>query len=440
MASLEEMNLVEALEEFPDVNRNIILKSDMIRLGINFSKKALEEAKKLEGIRFKGFSIFSFDFGKTTLREQKIPYVSFIDDGTEFGMAVQSRMSDNTPYLIDFEHGKFVVKWNGEKMAEIMRFSKRGDFATRLMDDGTPFESFIYVGGGDCALHVVLTKYCSYFAKDEQCMFCNFVPHAQTQRKAGETVVTYKDPEKVADVLFVALDEKLIRHVLVSGGTFETLQGKAELDWYCDHLEIMKRRIRQWPESGLQISPQDDDGWQKIADIGIGAVETNFEVWPKRLFKIVCPGKNRRVGFDEWIKRTINAVKYFGPGNVNPNFVLGVEMAKPFGFEKVEDAVKSTLEGWDLLLGNGVVPRTDHWCIEPESKLAGQTPPPLAYYILVQKGAVELREKHGFGGRVASVHCRHCECNSTDHDWEYFHGHSLRSKWARETANRLVEG
>ena len=77
-------------------------------------------------------------------------------------------------------------------------------------------------------------------------------------------------------------------------------------------------------------------------------MHSNFEVWGKELFKAVCPGKNKLVGWDEWVKRVVKSVDVFGEGNVNPNFVAGVEMAKPFGFTDVDAAVKSTSEGLGL--------------------------------------------------------------------------------------------
>jgi uncharacterized protein (UPF0303 family) len=58
-------------------------------------------------------------------------------------------------------------------------------------------------------------------------------------------------------------------------------------------------------------------------------VEPNIEVWGEELFSLVCPGKHAAFGFETWVKRVINAVKYWGPGNVNPSFVAGVERPSP---------------------------------------------------------------------------------------------------------------
>ena len=426
------MNLEEALKAYSDIAEPIIIKSDMLRLGLQFSQAALEEAKKIERIRWKGYSLFSYDSTEAAVLEQKIPYLFFLDDGTEDGTLVQVRLSGKSPYLVDIGDSKFVVKWNGEKIAEIARFAKKGMFTDRLMEDGTPYEAYVYTVGDD-ELFATLNKFCEFFSRGKECLFCDLTPHAAEQKKKGEAMVLRKEANRVAEVMDVALHEKQYRHIMISGGTIlSTYQGMTELEWYCHMLNTIRERILTWYPAALQIAALDDEGWKRLHDTGIPTIQPNIEVWDKRLFEIICPGKSEVVGYSEWIKRTINAVKYWGPGNVNPNFVAGVEMSQPFGFERWQDAVKSTLSGFDFLMGNGVLPRQgDFWCIEPKSKLAGQSPPPLEYYLELGRGFVELREKHGFN-RNYTVSCRHCLPHGTEFDFEYFNGHTAASREAEE--------
>ena len=77
----------------------------------------------------------------------------------------------------------------------------------------------------------------------------------------------------------------------------------------------------------------------------------------KRLFEWINPGKNRRVGLAVGCSSMIDEVDVFGEGNVRPNFVGGVEMAKPYGFETVGEAVKSTSDGVDFMMSHGIIPR-----------------------------------------------------------------------------------
>ena len=66
---------------------------------------------------------------------------------------------------------------------------------------------------------------------------------------------------------------------------------------------------------------------QRFHDYGIRIYHPNYEVWDKRLFELYCPGKERYVGREEWHRRILDSAEVFGPGNVIPNFVAGIEMA-----------------------------------------------------------------------------------------------------------------
>ena len=425
------MELLEAFDTYRDIEKAIIIKSDMLRLGTRFSQTALREARKIRNIKVKSYGLFSYDFGeKVTLASEMVPNSFYLDDGTEDGTHVQVRSSPNTPYLIDFVDGKFPIYWNQEKVGEVLCFEERGKFCNRVMEDGTPFEAHVYTCGRD-QLFVTASKHCDYFSQKKQCLFCDLTTFAGEQKKGGEAMILRKQAEQVAEIIYAALQEKRFRHIMITGGTFlSKYQGKTEIEWYTDFLNTIRKRIWTWYPACLQIGALDDEGWKRIHDTGIPSIEPNIEVWDKKLFEIICPGKNEVVGYDNWIKRTVNAVKYWGPGNVNPNFVIGVEMAQPFGFKRFEDAVKSTLEGFDFLMGNGVLPRQgDFWCVESKSALAGQTPPPLEYYLELGKGYLELRYKHGFDHLYVTM-CRNDLGHGTEFDFEYFHGHSSASREA----------
>ena len=66
-----------------------------------------------------------------------------------------------------------------------------------------------------------------------------------------------------------------------------------------------------------------------------------------------------------------------------PNFVAGVEMAEPFGFTTVDEAIASTTEGLDFFMSRGITPRFTTWCPEPTTPLGNDNPhgAPLEYHI-----------------------------------------------------------
>jgi hypothetical protein len=114
---------------------------------------------------------------------------------------------------------------------------------------------------------------------------------------------------------------------------------------------------------------------------GITCHNANLEVWDRRLFEAICPGKEKFVGYDLWVRRLVEAVDILGEGRVSPNMVSGLEMAQPWGFDTVSDAVKSAREGFEFLMSHGVIPHLDTWCIEPGTRLSNNPPVPLDFLI-----------------------------------------------------------
>ena len=64
-----------------------------------------------------------------------------------------------------------------------------------------------------------------------------------------------------------------------------------------------------------------------------------------------------------------------------PNFVAGIEMSKPYGFATVDEAIRSTSEGLEFFMSQGVTPRFTTWCPEPLSDLGSQDPAPFDYHL-----------------------------------------------------------
>jgi len=420
------MNLFEAFEAFPDVAKPIIIKTDIVRLGVKFGERALQIFKKRDDILFKGYHLFSYDRDIPVMYSERIPYDFYFEDGTPDGTLIQVRSYKQSPYTIDYSDEKFMLYYEDKPLGSV-QFEPPPAFYRRTID-GKPMPAYV-IGHGDL-LFVTANKYCEYFSKKQQCLFCDLTPFALRQKKGEDAMIARKNAEQVAEVLEVALHEHRFRHIFITGGTFlGKYQGLNEVEWYSQFLNTIIKRIKQWYSATFQIGALTDDGWKRIRDTGIPSIQPNMEVWDKRIFEIVCPGKASAIGYEEWIRRTIRAVDFWGPGNVNPNFVIGVEMAKPFGFTDVDEAVESTLSGYDFLMRNGVLPRQgDIWCIEPDSKLAGAEPPPLEYYIKLGKGYLELREKHGFL-TCAPFFCRYCgPPHGTEYDFEYWHGNGPSSR------------
>src|SRR4030043_14229 len=104
------MNVLEAFKAYPDIEKTIIIKSDMLRLGVKISPQALAEARKNPNLRIKEYGIFSYDSTQRSIvAGDSLPGGIFLKDGTPDGTPVQLRMAEDTPYLINFKDGKFPI-------------------------------------------------------------------------------------------------------------------------------------------------------------------------------------------------------------------------------------------------------------------------------------------------------------------------------------------
>ncbi|MFC1860938.1 radical SAM protein [Chloroflexota bacterium] len=421
------MNLFEAFEAFPDVVKPIIIKSDAVRLGISFSERARQAFSEATDVNYKGYQFFSYDRDILSTYGSKLPVCLFLEDGTADGTVIQVRAHQNTPYLVDYDSGIFSLYWNKEFLGKVTT-DKKPQYYDRTIN-GIHMPAISHAQAD--FLFVAANKHCDLFSRDKQCLFCDITPFSQTQKKSGQDMILRKNAELTGEVLRVALNERRFRHILISGGTFlRPYQGLPQVEWYAHFLETIRKKIGCWRITTLQVAALEDEGWKRLHDTGIPYIQPNIEVWDKRLFEIICPGKAETIGRDEWIKRVIRSVDFWGVGNVNPNFVCGIEMAKPFGFENIDDAVESTGSGYDFLMSNGVLPRQGNfWCVEPDSKLGGSEPPPLEYYIKLGKRYLEVREKNGFM-TCSPQGCRFCQFHGTEYDFEYWHGNGPLSRKA----------
>jgi len=429
------MSITDLYHRFQDVHPNIILKTQVLREGLKISERAQQEFNKRDDILWRGFHLFSYDAGEPTVYKDKIPMTFHLDDGC----CIQIRTNVNSSFAIDFDDGDYTLTENGEKIAGGIYFDPKPKWYDMVLEDGTPVPAVVQGFSGEY-MFTTINRYCEFWNTGKQCLFCDINATFKSQRAGEEDVVARLEPDVLADAIKIAVnvDTNYRLMIVISGGTIlKKYHGQTEMEFYCTRLNAIREKLQAWIPSTFQVDPQDDEGWKTLHRTGVSSVQPNIEVWDKELFAWVCPGKNEFVGYDEWIKRTIGGVDVWGWGMIQPNFVMGVEMARPHGFERVSDAVKSTSEGWDYLMKHGVLPRFNQWYIESGSAFADQEQPPIEFFIEVQKAYTELRWKHNFDPPFPSTMSRSSYPLACLQDFEYYHGSGILSKkWQEEALKR----
>ncbi len=276
------------------------------------------------------------------------------------------------------------------------------DYYAKKFDDNVLYHEVIAYG-----YFVTVFRNCQYWGPKEECRFCDINENAR-QMKESKTFTLNAPVKPVAHVEEVGREvsrEALAKEghqagvrFLITGGTItKTLRGMTEDEFYAQYTRALKfggpRR-----HVALQTNAKTKDEVKFLHSQGMDEHNANMEVWDRKLFEWINPGKNRRIGYDEWVKRMLDSVDILGEFNVRPNFVGGIEMSKPNGFATISEAVASTTEGIDVMMRHGVDPRFNQWRREPNTNLVkehAQPPIPTEFYIRLMGNRYDLWKKYG---------------------------------------------
>ncbi len=376
-------------EEFSDLPFEAILKTDLLRLGVHFTENAL---KACADAKAKSYFIFSFNRTSqedlSALERNSAPE-EFALIGGPFNLQrtiVSTRLHPTSPYKIDVIDDKLCLFFGEELLSEITLLGNPNYYQNKLSNGKTVSDIAPTIEWG-YLIYLTAFRLCQYFGAEEECQFCDINHNYREQKHVGRPYTGIKSPEEILEALQIIHDldhNKITQAYTVTGGSvLKELNGLKEADFYARYAEAIENKFpNRWiGKAVVQALPIDEV--RTLKNAGYTIYHPNYEIWDAKLFEILCPGKTRYVGRDEWMKRIVDAAKIFGPENVIPNFVAGIEMAQPFGYTKVADAVRSTQEGLDYFMSQGICPRFTVWCVEPHTELSktNTEPAPLIYYL-----------------------------------------------------------
>ncbi|MBI3541619.1 MAG: radical SAM protein, partial [Deltaproteobacteria bacterium] len=388
-------NFVSLMGKNKDIPAEAIFKSDLLRLGLSFSPEALKICAQAKP---KSYFIFSFDrVSQKELSEMErkaVPEeIALIDGPFHLKRTIVSvRVNPGSPYRVecgdaeDNHKDRPYVTFNGEPIADIL-LPTRPPYYDVSLPNGKPVTDIAPTIEWGYLIYLTAFRLCQYWGKEEECQFCDINNNYRQQKDSGRSYTGIKSPDEILEALQIIHDkdpEKISHAYTVTGGSVTSkLNGMNESEFYAQYAQAIEKKFpgRWMGKAVVQALPQDEV--KLLKDSGYQIYHPNYEVWDKKLFTALCPGKERYVGRDEWMKRIIDAAKIFGPEYVIPNFVAGIEMAQPYGFKTVDEAVASTAEGLDFFMSQGISPRFTVWCVEPNTVLSETNvePPPLEYFI-----------------------------------------------------------
>lgn len=396
----------ELMARFPHIPREAVLKEDLLRAGVAFEESALTD--NLEGdVKPKSYFIFSFDqkplaqLGEAA-RRRPPEEIALSAGPYELRRTIVSvRVNPESAYRVVRSHeGELRLSLEGREIASVGLPPMPEYYRHALLNGKTVMETAPTIQWG-YLIYLTVLRLCQYFGAKEECRFCDINHNWRQHKKEGRPYTGIKPVEDVLEALELIdrydTERTSKAYTLTGGSVTSSVDGLAEADFYGRYAEAIEERFpgRWIGKLVAQALPKADV--QRYKDYGLSIYHPNYEVWDKRLFSIICPGKERYVGREEWHRRIFEAAEVFGPRYVIPNFVAGVEMARPFGFRTIAEGIASTTEGLDHFMSRGITPRFTTWCPEPTTPLGRDNPDgaPLEYHVRLLEAYRATLERHG---------------------------------------------
>jgi len=415
MSKNGDLGLFELLDKYPAVPKFVALKLDLQRRGIRLTEPALQ-AVQAPQYRFERSNIAytKSDTGYS------YPGPVILRDGTTVLTNAGPYQEDQNadPYYIDHVDGKFFVNDGGDVIEEV-DFTPRPDYFDKLTSRGVPMSSI--ASARPQRLDISPYRYCHFWDTGEQCKYCAFFTDLKEQRQAaGKDFPKVVDPEDIYETVREALKEpgRISQINLTAGADYSgETPFENELNRYIEVLQAIGRNFKSDRFSSQLIAPAYTKAQVKrlYEETKLSSYCPDIEVWDPELFKWICPGKEKWMGRDYWVQSALDAVEFFGKGNVYTNFVAGAETAQPYGFKTIDEALKSNFEACEYYARNGVIFLSLVFRPWKSTAFAGQKQPPLEYYVRLVDGLHKIRKAYGL--KSDNDDFKHCG-NHGDSDLE----------------------
>jgi hypothetical protein len=352
-----------------------ILKAKILSYGFRISEAAEELIDETIKEEHRGYGDSHWGVKKTT----RIPSEIILPGD----IVVASHIRPKSRLCLDAENGKPIITNKGVKVSDVS-FLKRPQIWSKKTKSGINMKRIANFYGRDC-LNFNIYSGCEFWEKGVPCKFCSVMP---TQLRYGEVAIKKepKDVREVAKTAF-ALEDK-INFVIVTGGSY--LDGDMDFDMAISALKEIKKEIpKSW--NGVirgnvaLMAPKNLEKIDELMATGIEHPSFNLEVWGKKYFNYICPGKAKYRGLDHIMEAYKYGVKKYGRGVFWVNFVGGL------------NDIKTLKKGFTQMAKMGVVPGANIFHPDVGSVLGTKRKSPSPEYIIeLYKHAAKLYHKYGY--------------------------------------------
>lgn len=236
-----------------------------------------------------------------------------LPDDLHINVPVLEPFAEKSPYLLDKQEGQYVVTWKDETVCPV-QVPSQPVWYTQRTSSGLQMAQIGILQG--TSLGIYFGDVCDYW-KGTQSLNCKFCA-------TGLNVGVSEAPQKrVADVVETcrAAQEK-------SGTTFvhfnSGYHGQRALTEVMPYVEAVKRETGMLV--GVQCTPeQNRSKYDRLIDIGTDHFSFCLELYNRKVFGKLCPGKERTLGLDAFFEGIEYTSRQMGKGKVSGEMIAGLE-------------------------------------------------------------------------------------------------------------------
>jgi hypothetical protein len=244
------------------------------------------------------------------------------------GLLFQTHERRHSPYLVRRVDDRLILEKQGEYLQEI-QYLPRPRYLNEKTSDGIPAGNLV-VPIGSYWLECAPFKGCYYFAKGEQCRYCNITYNS----KQPDARLVRKNAEQIAEAFAIAWDSAPhYQGMSMCGGS---LPGSKDQLQYIRIAKAIRELRSNWDDADDDSLPLDYLGGapipgelariDQLKEAGFRYIQLNQEIGDPAWFAAVCPGKQRAITHEGWVEALRYAARVFGPnGRVRSGFVSGLE-------------------------------------------------------------------------------------------------------------------
>ncbi len=298
-------------------------------------------------------------------------------------IVVASHVRPKSPLCLEIRNGKPIITEKGKKISDV-KLIARPKIWSRTTKSGINMKKIANFYGRDC-LNFNIYSGCEFWEAGVPCKFCSVKP---TQLQYGEVEIkkTAKDIEETTKLAFKL--ENKINFIIVTGGSY--LNGDKEMDGIVSTLKAIRKNIpKSWrgkiKGNVALMVPQTLKKIDELMATGIEHPSFNLEVWGKKYFEYICPGKAQYRSWDHILEAYKYGVKKYGRGVFWVNFVGGL------------NSLETLKKGFSYMAELGVVPGANIFHQDVGSVLGKKRKSPSPEYIIeLYRHAAKLYHQYGY--------------------------------------------